>query len=225
MIAKQIKLIMFDMDGLLIDSERCMWLINGMEAAKYYGYKPDEEYYRSLMGMAENIYYEKLVAYFGNDFPVAKISAKVDELNKKTINNNGIPLMEGVKELLEFLSTTDIKLSVVTSSPIWLAKKILTSLGIIKYFDSIHTGNEVEKGKPYPDIYLKVLNDYGYSKEEALIFEDSHNGARASIAANIKLILVPAVAYLSLEDKKEAYKVLSPINKSIDVIKKLNNIQ
>lgn len=219
------KLIMFDMDGLLIDSEKHMWLKNGMKAAEYYGYKPDPEYYKSLMGMAKNIYYEKLVAYYGDSFPVPKISKKVDELNDATIKNNEIPLMKGVEELLHFLKENDIKMTVVTSSPIPMAKKILNNLEVLDYFDSIHSGTEVKRGKPYPDIYLKVLNDYGYKKEETIIFEDSHNGARAAIAADIKLILVPNVAYVSSEDKKEAYKVIKTIDQGIDIIKELNKIQ
>ena len=216
---------MFDMDGLLIDSEKHMWLVNGMKAAECYGFKPDSEYYKSLMGMAKNIYYEKLVAYFGDSLPVPEISKKVDELNNQTISNNEIPLMEGVEELLIFLKENNIKMSVVTSSPISMAKTILSNLNILQYFDSIHTGTEVERGKPYPDIYLKVLNDYQLDKDEALIFEDSHNGARAAIASQIKLILVPNIAYVSDKDKEEAYQVIKPINQAIDIIKKLNKIQ
>lgn len=220
---KSIKLAIFDMDGLLIDSERGMWVVNEEKALNELSYPFSIDFAKTLMGASYDISKQRLVNHYGKDFPVEKFYEIVFKLNAEMINNNEIKLMKGTKELLEFLYNNNIKCCVATSSLKHTADPILKNLDIRKYFEYVVTGEDITNGKPAPDIYLKALGNI--NKEEAIIFEDAHNGARAAINAEIDLILVPCIAELTEDDYKDAYKVINSLDEAIDIIKERNNIR
>lgn len=218
-----VSLVIFDMDGLLVNSERGMWLVNEKRAIEELGYKFDEKLITSLMGASVAIYKKTIVDFYGPDFPIDKYYQMVFDYNTIMIDNKELTLMKRAKEFLDFLKEQNIPMCIATSTEKNNAYKILNSLNLTNYFDYIVTGDEVENGKPSPDIYLKALRNT--DKEKALIFEDGHNGARAAIASGVRLVLVPDIAYLSDQDKKEAFEVINNLNEAIPLIKKLNNIK
>ena len=218
----RISLIIFDMDGLLIDSERGMWIVNEKRAVEELGYEFSYEFARSLMGASLDISKKRFQKQYGDDFPVEKLYEMIHRYNKQMINNKEIKLMKGVLPLLEFLDKNNIKMCIATSTHRDEAQLILEGLNIYHYFENIVTGDEIENGKPAPDIYLKALANN--PKNETLIFEDAHNGIRAGINAGINVILVPDLALLTEEDLKDAFKVLNQIDEAIPIIKEINNI-
>ena len=220
---KKVELVVFDMDGLLIDSERGMWLVNEKRAVEELGYPFSYELITSLMGSSMNEYKRLIVDYYGNSFPIDKYYNMVFEYCQSMIKENKINLMKGAIELLDFLKENDIKMRVATSTPKDTAIQILTNLNLINYFDEVFSGEQVEKGKPYPDIYNLAIG--GVDKDSVLIFEDGHNGSRAAIASGAHLIIVPDIAMLTKEDKEEAFRVIESLDKAINIIKEINNIK
>lgn len=218
----KVSLVIFDMDGLLIDSERGMWIVNERRAVEELGYTFDYDFAKSLMGSSLDISIRRFHERYGKDFPAEKLFEIIHAYNREMIKNKEIKLMKGVMPLLDFLSTNNIKMRIATSTHRNEAEGILKGLNIYDYFDRVVTGDEIENGKPAPDIYLKALGDD--NKEETLIFEDAHNGIRAGINAGINVILVPDIALLTNEDLNDAFKVLNQLDEAIPIIKTINNI-
>lgn len=218
----KISLVIFDMDGLLIDSERGMWIVNEKRAVEELGYEFSYDFARSLMGASLDISKLRFKIQYGDDFPVEKLYEIIHSYNREMIQNNKIKLMKGVLPLLDFLHSNNIKMRIATSTHRSEAEAILKGLNIYHYFERVVTGDEIKKGKPAPDIYLKALGSD--KKEETLIFEDAHNGIRSGINAGINVILVPDLALLTEEDLNDAFKVLNQIDEAIPLIKEINNI-
>lgn len=210
------------MDGLLIDSERGMWIVNEKKAVEELGYTFDYDFARTLMGASLDISKQRFIKRYGENFPVNKLYEIIHAYNRRMIENKEIKLMKGVKPLLHFLHTNNIKMRIATSTHKNEAEAILKGLNIYDYFDRVVTGDEIVNGKPAPDIYLKALGDD--NKDETLIFEDAHNGIRAGINAGINVVLVPDLALLTDEDLNDAFKVLNQIDEAIPIIKGINNI-
>ncbi|MDD6497392.1 MAG: HAD family phosphatase [Solobacterium sp.] len=210
------KICIFDMDGLLIDSEKGMWFRNEEIALRELGYEYDNPFFRTLMGRPFIACKDELYGRYGNDFPLESFLSRIYELNEEQILNNGIELMPGVKEILAYLKNKNIECVVGTSTQKHLALKMLENLGILDYFSEVHSGTEVNNPKPAPDIFLLCLKDY--KPQEAFVFEDSHNGIRAAVNAGIDVIVVEDAAPLTEEDYSDAYKVLHQIDEAIELI-------
>ena len=219
----KVELVVFDMDGLLIDSERGMWLVNEKRSIEELGFVFSYELITSLAGASVQEYKKRITKYYGKEFDVEKYYQMVYDYNQVMIDNNEITLMKGSIELLEFLKANNIKVRIATSTPKHIALQILNNLKLTNYFEKIITGDQVENGKPAPDIYNLAIGDT--NKDNTLIFEDGHNGSRAAIASGANLIIVPDIAMLTDEDKKEAFKVIESLDKAINIIKEINNIE
>ena len=216
-----IKLCIFDMDGLLIDSEKLMWGVNMTKATLEQGFDPDEVFRRSLLGSNWDKVEVEYSKHYGPTMDVKKLFARCFELNEEMIKD-GIPLMKGARDLLDFLHKEGIKTCVGTSTPRDKALITLDADNLLDDFDEIVCGDEVEHGKPAPDIYLKCLSKFDIDKSEALIFEDGTAGARAAIATGTRLVLVPDIAYLEDDVRNGAYRIVEDLSKVIDIIKEEN---
>lgn len=213
---EKIKLCIFDMDGLLVDTERGMWIKNEMKAIETMGFDPNYALVKSVMGTPYSEYKYTIANYYGDSFDPDKFESLLLDFNDKDLKSNNIKLMPGCKKLLEYLINKNIKMVVATSSLKDSATSLLSNLGIIDYFDDVISSKDIGKSKPHPDIFLSCLKDY--KKEEAVVFEDSHNGASAAFNAGIKLILVPTVIDVSDEENKKAYKIIKCLDEAIDFI-------
>ncbi len=215
---KKIKLAIFDMDGLLIDTERQMWLRNEQIVLKEMGYEPDMDMLRGIMGMTFEEEEKVFKGFYGEDFDPGYYFPHLVAYNQKQVLSEGVPKRPGTDELLEYLKEKGITMAVATSTHRDNALIMLEKAGIGDYFDLVVCGDDVSRSKPNPDIYLKVAEAYPYGKEDMVIFEDAHNGARAAINAGIPLILVPDIAKVTEEDKKEAYLVINSLEEVIDYL-------
>lgn len=216
-----IKLCIFDMDGLLIDSERYMWNVSMDRASRKQGRIISQEFHNSLMGMNRASTAKIIQEEFGKDFDVDAFYKAVDQENMAIIES-GIPMMKGAIELLDFLRSEGIKTCIGTSTPRKETNKILKANNIVDYFDDMVCGDEIEHGKPAPDTYLKCYEKFNFKKSEVLVFEDANSGAIAALEAGLRLVLVPDLAYISEDSKNRAFKVLEDLSQIIDIIKEEN---
>lgn len=217
-----IKLCIFDMDGLLIDSERCMWGVNMNQATREQGFEPNEEFRRTLLGSNWDRVEREYQRFYGPQMDTKKLFARCFELNEEMMKK-GVPLMKGARQLLYYLHEANIHTCIGTTTNRRNAMIMLEADDLLKDFEAIVCGDEVEHGKPAPDIYLKCLSKYpDVDKSEVLIFEDGEAGGKAAIGSGARLVLVPDIAQLSDDIKNKAYKVIEDLSKIIDVIKEEN---
>lgn len=218
-----IKLCIFDMDGLLVDTESAMWMKNGQTVLKKMGFEFNDQFYRSLMGSNIDYAANLLDDYYGPTFSSKEYFRQVLELNREQIKRHDLPIMKGAIELLTYLKENNIQTAIGTSTHRDLAYDMIDAIGIKDYIDKIVCGDEVQRSKPNPDIYLKVIEQFpDIKKDEAFVFEDAHSGIRAAIKAGIPVIGVPNVAFITDEDKKEAYRIINSLDEAIDIIKEIN---
>lgn len=188
------KAVIFDMDGLMIDSERVTfkWY---KEYMRQCGMDMPEEFYKTLQGQTKAECKQKLIKTYGNDFPYEESVDWVHKKMQEEFENDGIPIKEGLVELLKFLKEKKYKTVVATSSERKRVEFILEKAGIRQYFNDIICGDEVEKGKPNPEIFLRACEKVNVNPENALVLEDSEAGIEAANVGNINVICVPDMKF------------------------------
>ena len=185
-----IKTVVFDMDGVLFDTERlCMdcWV----RVAEEMDIHDMEEVFPLCIGLNANDTKALILNHYGQDFPYEEYKVKTSQWFWKEIKENGLPIKTGVKEILVFLKENDYKIGLASSTKYEAVIKHLERAGIRDYFVEVITGDMVEHSKPQPDIYLLACEKLGVKPEEAYAIEDSPNGIRSAYAAGMKPIMVP----------------------------------
>jgi len=210
------------MDGLLLDSERQMYVKCGMETAKELGRPVEYSFLTSLMGGSWENYERRFLETYGEDYPMKEYWDKYWKKVNYIIENITIPLRPGVRELLQYCKDNGIKMAVATSSTKYIAETCLGHAGILEYFDHIVSGDMVINKKPHPEVFLKAIEHFNIPIDEALVFEDGHYGAQAAINGKIRFIMVQDLAELSDEDIDKAEMVTDDISKAIEYIEKEN---
>lgn len=169
--------VIFDLDGTLVDS-MWMWRQIDIEFLGERGIALPEDLQQKIEGMS----FRETAVYMQERFQLKEtVEELMDIWNKMAFEKykNEVPLKRGIQKFLEHLKACQIKMGIATSNSPLLVETVLKAQGIFEYFDSIHTANEVEKGKPAPDIYLLVAKDLGVEPEKCLIFEDIVQGIMA----------------------------------------------
>lgn len=180
----------FDMDGLLLDTERiCRDCF--VQAGAQVGVTIDMDVYHTCIGNPEPITRAKLIAGHGEDFPYEEIRAIWWELYHEEAMSKPVPLKPGVESLLQNIADTNTPIALATSTRYNNALTKLGHAGLTDYFDIVVGGDQVTHGKPHPEIYLKAATDLGKSPEHCIAFEDSENGVRAALAAGLHVVQVP----------------------------------
>ena len=188
MIFNEIKAVIFDLDGTLVDS---MWIWKQIDV-DYLG-KRGFDLPENLQKEIEGMSFTETAAYFKDRF---QIEDSIEEIKLEWSQMaddfylNRIPLKAGAWSLLTFLKGSGIKMGIGTSNARDLAEMVLKRHSIVEYFDSIRTSCEVKKGKPEPDIFLKVAEDLGVEPKECLVFEDTYAGVLAAKRAGMKVVAV-----------------------------------
>lgn len=184
------KRVIFDMDGLIFDSERA-FMENLKHTMEEYGYKLRLEVYLSMLGANSASCKATMKKNYGEDYPYEEISQKARERFNSDLKKN-LVIKKGIKELLIYLKENNIKASVASSTLSVYVKNYLETAGIAEYFDTVIGGDMVTKSKPEPDIFLKAL--CGTAPEEGLVLEDSKNGILAAYNGHIPVICIPDMA-------------------------------
>ena len=215
-----IKAIIFDMDGLMIDSERVTFecyqeILKGMNLTM------DEEFYKTLLGKPLKGIYQRFYDVYGNDFPIEDVIKDVHALMAKRFETEGVPIKTGLKSLLEYLKDNNYKTIVATSSNRDRVDKILAQAKITEFFDDSICGDEVTKGKPNPEVFLKSCQKLGVNVDEAIVLEDSEAGIQASYDAGIKVICIPDMKYPEKQYEEKTFKILKDLTEVTAYLKSL----
>jgi len=180
--------VVFDMDGLMLDSERA--LLGCLEhTAQAHGYGISRALLLSLIGSSDAVTRSRLGDALGaarTDALLADSYARYDGIVQA-----GVPLRPGILELLELLRAHDIPRAVATSTRSPLAQRKLEAAGLLPYFQAVATSSDVAHPKPAPDIYLLAAERLQVAPQACLALEDSPTGVRAALAAGMTTIQVP----------------------------------
>ena len=215
-----IKAIIFDMDGLMIDSERVTFECY-QERLKDMNLTMDEEFYKTLLGKPIKGIYQRFYDVYGNDFPIQNVIQDVHQLMAERFETEGVPVKKGLVELLHYLKDNNYKTIVATSSNRDRVDKILAQAKITEFFDDSICGDEVTKGKPNPEVFLKSCQKLGVNVEEAIVLEDSEAGIQASYDANIKVICIPDMKYPEKQYEEKTFKILKDLTEVTVYLKSL----
>ena len=215
-----IKAIIFDMDGLMIDSERVTFECY-QERLKDMNLTMDEKFYKTLLGKPIKGIYQRFYDVYGNDFPIQNVIQDVHQLMAERFETEGVPVKKGLVELLHYLKDNNYKTIVATSSNRDRVDKILSQAKITEFFDDSICGDEVTKGKPNPEVFLKSCQKLGVNVDEAIVLEDSEAGIQASYDANIKVICIPDMKYPEKQYEEKTFKILKDLTEVTVYLKSL----
>ncbi len=178
----------FDMDGLLLDTERvCMQIFKQACIAQQLPFY--EHVYLSIIGRNAAGIQAIFKQAYGDDLD--RLHNEWRKRYDAVVKHQAIPVKEAVIVLLEWLIKNNIPTAVATSTARDVAQKKLKLAGLDKYFDSVTTGCEVTHGKPDPEIFLLAAQRLNIKPTLCLAFEDSNNGIRAAVAANMIAYQIP----------------------------------
>ncbi len=183
------KAVIFDMDGVIFDTER-VYLEIWQSVFEKYGYKMTKELYITVMGTGRKNVIKTFLENFGDDLPIEKMYEEKDNQLFYIIENQGIPLKEGVKELFSMLKEKNYKIALATSAKRERVEKQIKDKWLKESFDAIVCGDDVEKGKPSPDIFLKAAKKIDVEPENCFVVEDSPAGIKAAFSGGMKGIHV-----------------------------------
>jgi len=180
--------VIFDMDGLLLDTERVYKRVM-QELCTEWGYELSHDMFAAFVGIPQKDSVPIYHRFFGESFDVEKFEGIfVDRAHGEMAKN--IPLKHGAKELVHGLSARGVPIGVATSTG-EAAHKHLEQVGLRDYFDTIVTRLDVNKGKPHPEPFLLAASRLGFEPENCIAFEDSHNGVRSASSAGLATVMVP----------------------------------
>ena len=213
-----IKGAVFDMDGLLIDTEK-LYLKYWKQAAADFGYIMEDNHVFAIRSLARKFSVPKLKDFFGENFPTEEIRTRRTELINAHIEKYGVELKKGVSELFDYLKNNNIKLAVATATQRERTFLYLNKINLLNYFDAVICGDMVTNGKPEPDIYLTATAELGFAPNQCVAFEDSPNGIKSAYSAGCHAIMIPDMTPPDSEIMPMLSAVYESLDKSIDFFK------
>lgn len=211
---ENVKAIIFDMDGVLLDSETVCdrtWEL----AFKELGMEPNPRVLKACIGCNKTDSAKILREHLGTDFNSEKFLERTSYHFHKIEESEGIPLMPYVVEALEYLSKKYI-LAVASSTREESVRRELNNAGIAKYFKTFTCGDMVTHSKPDPQIYLLACQSIDMNPADCVAIEDSYNGVRSAVAAGIRTIMVPDKLVPNDKMKKIATEICSNLKVVIE---------
>ncbi|MEZ4753908.1 MAG: HAD family phosphatase [Bdellovibrionota bacterium] len=209
------KAAIFDMDGLLIDSETLGYQAWQQTSAELNFDLPDEIYF-TFIGRRVLDVREIFIQQISKDLDFEDVWEYKNIIKNNFLSENGMQIMPGVENILDFFESKKIPTLVATSSLREAADKWLTQLDLKNRFVEIITGEDVENGKPAPDIYLRAAEKISIDPKDCIVFEDSEQGVRSANAAGMDVVLVPGIVPPSDEIREIAHLVCKSLNDAID---------
>ncbi len=205
----------FDMDGLLLDTER-LYCESWIEAARAFRQEPVEGFPRAVCGSSG----QKMLDIIGEYYPEVDAEAFRDFCLCRVLDilQREIPEKPGMREILYFFHKHGVKLAVASSTKLDTIKDSLGRLGVLPLFDAVVSGQQVENGKPAPDIFLLAAERIGCAPGECYVFEDSANGIRAGVAAGCCTVMIPDLIEPDAELCSLADAVYGSLNEAIEAV-------
>ena len=213
-----IKLVIFDVDGLLLNTEFVWDTVWKNVADKY-----NEPRFYDLHKYAVGITGKETEDLITNNLPdVENPLQMLQEARNIGVQllKTEVDVMPGAFELLDYLKARNFTLAVATTTPRNLTMERLKQTGLIDYFQVIVCGDEVKRRKPDPEIYTTVLMKTGYSADEAIVFEDTGYGITAAYNAKIRPVMVPSLRQPNDDEKAMCFDIIDNLSKGIEIIEK-----
>ncbi len=214
-----IKGVVFDMDGLIIDTEKLL-IKYWCQACEEFGYHATPDMLYPMRSLCSKYSIPKFKEVFGQDFDVIKVRARRMELMNEYISKYGIEKKKGIDELLEFLKDNNIKTAVATATDFPRTEKYLKSLDLFDKFDNIVCATMVKVGKPEPYVYLHACEEIGLNPCDCIALEDSPNGILSAYRAGLKPIMIPDLTQPDDDTKQLLFACADSLDKVIDIILK-----
>lgn len=205
-IRKPIKAVLFDMDGVILDTEK-LYVRFWREAAAYYGYNMTEEMALGMRSLNPALGEEYIKECLGMFADYQMIRNKRMQLMEVYVDKNGVEPKPGIDELLDFLKESGVKTAVATSSPAERARYQLAMVGLLNKFDFVASARMVKRGKPAPDVFWYAAEQLGVQPNQCIVLEDSPTGLLAAYLAGCVPIMVPDLDLPSEITKRKIYAV------------------
>ena len=218
----EIKAVLFDMDGLMIDTESLSTeaFIN---SAKAQGYNMTKEETLKVLGFTKANIYQFWIDYFqGTNVDGKKLVDDHYEYIENVLYTVGPEKMPYVEELLKYLRENNYKIAVASSSDTADIKNNLEKTKLEKYIDEIASGAEVENGKPAPDVFLLAAERLDVDPKDCLILEDSKAGVKAGKASGAMVFMVPDMFTVDKECEDTADRILTNLGEVIEILEGKN---
>ena len=184
------KAIIFDMDGLMIDTERLAlkaWQLAGVD----FGFPISDDIFISMVGRNRRDSDCTLVEIFGSDFPIGAVRDRYRAYLDGWIDEDKLSVKSGLLELLSFLDKISMPKAVATSTEYERAVHKLSLTNLLEHFSIVIAGDQVQRGKPAPDIFLAAAAQLGVLPENCLVLEDSDAGIQAAYEAGMTPVMIP----------------------------------
>ena len=216
----QYQAVVFDMDGIIFDTERLViefW----KEVAKKHNIPNVEHTCIQCLGTNRVRTREIFLENYGADFPFDPYRAEVTELFNTHYKGVPLPTKPGVRELLSYLQEQDIKVGLASSTAQHLVRDEIGTAGLLPYFQTLVCGDMVEHSKPAPDIFLKACEILNADPTKSIAIEDSFNGIRSAHCAGMTPIMVPDQVQPTDEIRTLAFHVMPSL---LDVLNWLKTL-
>lgn len=182
--------VVFDMDGVIFDSERLV-LECWEKVGEKYHLEGMREAFLPCIGTNDVRTREIVLERYGADFPYDEFRRESSLLYHSIVDQGGLPVKTGVRELLSYLAENDIPIAVASSTRLEVVTQELKQAGLYESFRVVMGGDQLKRSKPDPDIYLMTCKKLDIEPACAYAIEDSYNGIRSAFAAGMKPIMVP----------------------------------
>lgn len=213
------------MDGTMFDTERLRFTTLRQASAELFGETISDEILVASLGLSARKAEELAKSRYGEHYPYADIRRRADELELAHVRKHGVPVKEGLNEVLERLKKNGLLMAVATSSRRAIAEEYLINANVLKYFDITVCGDEVSRGKPHPEIFLTAASELNCQPENCLMFEDSENGLLSASGANGLPILVKDIKEPRPEIKARAFQAYDSMTEFLgDLVKCTANL-
>lgn len=214
-----LKALLFDMDGLIFDSEKVVQRSWNM-AGNTLGYGNIGEHIYNTLGMnakGRGEYFQKV---FGEDFPNDRFRDLARENFYGIVEKEGLSVKPGARELIRYAKQLGYRMAVVTSSRKEYVREMFQRAGLYEYFDLFVCGDMVTKSKPAPEIYEKACKLLEVRPEYCVAFEDAPAGVESATKAGVDVIMVPDLVQPDMETRHRAWRVIRTLDEAIDILRR-----
>ncbi|WCP67498.1 HAD family phosphatase [Vibrio tubiashii] len=184
-----LKAVLFDMDGLIFDTES-IYKLSWQYAASEQNLDLSDDFYQQFIGVQDPECERILAEHFQNALDLSRYKQVRDD-HFHRLRSNGIAFKPGFDPLFQDIKRRGLATAIVTSSHLAEVKYNFTTSDYLPQFDLVITAEDVERAKPYPDCYQMACTHLGLTAEECLVLEDSNNGVKAALAAGCPVVMVP----------------------------------
>jgi len=210
-------LVIFDMDGLIFDTER-LFMTFLQQVAREHGYEVTESHFVQTLGIAKTDCIAIMKGLMGQSYPSLEISNETRVRMNAYAANHPLPVKSGIRQLLGFLREKALPCCIASSSPKATVELYLKQTGLEECFSFVMSGDNLTHSKPNPEIFLTCLQHYGIPPEQAVVLEDAESGIRAAVSATIPVICIPDMKEPSDELRQQCLLVAKDALEVLDFL-------